>query len=387
MEEIAFVSLGYVYQLRLAKKYVTKKRLEGLFALPDIILITRDGDEVEEVDGTYPDLTTTRQYMVVQEHDLDDMGDDDAEVEPPPFSPEKVNSMLQARQQMIKELYVPLHPQLYTLSDSQFVPSFLNALKEYRATNDKNKLLNIMTKETQTGIYSFDIFNNEFCKQLIEEVEHFEHSGLPVTRPNSMNNYGVILDEIGFQEFFDRLTKEYMIPFTSLMFPDYCGSTLDAHHAFIVQYKISEDLDLDFHYDSSEVTLNLCLGKQFEGGSLYFCGLLKDPTTHNEEFEFNHVPGRALLHVGKHRHGANALKSGERYNLIVWFMDTNERRKERARQQSCDCGHDHGHSHDHGHDHDHDHDHSHDHSHDHGHDHSHDSHDHDHGTATTDGVA
>jgi hypothetical protein len=47
MEEISFVSLGYVYQLRLAKKFVTKKRLEALFALQDIILITRDGDEVE----------------------------------------------------------------------------------------------------------------------------------------------------------------------------------------------------------------------------------------------------------------------------------------------------------------------------------------------------
>lgn len=56
---------------------------------------------------------------------------------------------------------------------------------------------------------------------------------------------------------------------------------------------------MDFHYDSSEVTLNVCLGKTFTGGSLYFRGLLKDPSTHNENFEFNHVSGRAILHVGK----------------------------------------------------------------------------------------
>ena len=47
MEEITFVSLGYVHHLRLAKKFVTKRRLEALFALQDIILVTRDGDEVE----------------------------------------------------------------------------------------------------------------------------------------------------------------------------------------------------------------------------------------------------------------------------------------------------------------------------------------------------
>lgn len=35
------------------------------------------------------------------------------------------------------------------------------------------------------------------------------------------------------------------------------------------------------------------------GGSLYFAGLLKDPSTHGEKFEFDHVPGRALLHIGK----------------------------------------------------------------------------------------
>lgn len=46
-EEISFVSLGYVYHMRLARKYVTKKRLESLFAVDNMVLITRDGDEVE----------------------------------------------------------------------------------------------------------------------------------------------------------------------------------------------------------------------------------------------------------------------------------------------------------------------------------------------------
>jgi hypothetical protein len=32
-----------------------------------------------------------------------------------------------------------------------------------------------------------------------------------------------------------------------------------------VQYKLREDKKLDFHYDDSEVTLNVCLGKEFEG--------------------------------------------------------------------------------------------------------------------------
>ena len=31
----------------------------------------------------------------------------------------------------------------------------------------------------------------------------------------------------------------------------------------------------------------------------YFAGLLEDPSTHDENFEFNHIPGTALFHVGK----------------------------------------------------------------------------------------
>jgi len=343
MEDITFVSSGYLYKLRLAKKYVTKKRLEALFALDDdAVVVTLEGDEVPEVDGTYPDLSPHQRYMVASEKDIDELDDEGDQNEAPPpkfFTPERVQRMTIARREMIKELYTPLHPHLFNLTDNLFVPSFLKALNDFKATKDPSHLTSILKKETPTRLYTFEIFTLDFCNQLIEEVENFEKSGLPVSRPNSMNNYGLILDEIGFKPFFDRLTSDYIMPFTAHLYPDYSGADLDSHHAFIVQYKITEDLDLDFHYDSSEVTLNLNLGKQFEGGALYFAGLLNDPSTHDENFEFHHVPGRALLHVGKHRHGAHSIKSGERYNMIVWFANTALRKREVAEHSS------HGHHH------------------------------------------
>lgn len=48
--------------------------------------------------------------------------------------------------------------------------------------------MQIMKKETEfTRLFSFDMLQATFCNELIEEVEHFEASGLPVMRPNSMN--------------------------------------------------------------------------------------------------------------------------------------------------------------------------------------------------------
>lgn len=38
----------------------------------------------------------------------------------------------------------------------------------------------------------------------------------------------------------------------------------------------------------------------------------------HETFTYEHKRGRALLHRGHHRHGANAISGGERCNLILW---------------------------------------------------------------------
>ena len=60
------------------------------------------------------------------------------------------------------------------------------------------------------------------------------------------------------------------MPITRLLYPECGGNTLDSHKAFTVHYKIGEDLDLSYHYDNAEVTLNVSLGKEFVGGELFF---------------------------------------------------------------------------------------------------------------------
>ena len=41
---------------------------------------------------------------------------------------------------------------------------------------------------------------------------------------------------------------------------------LDSHKAFVVTYKLDEDLDLNYHFDNAEVTINVSLGKDFTEG-------------------------------------------------------------------------------------------------------------------------
>uniref|UniRef100_A0A2P2KU33 Uncharacterized protein MANES_01G016000 n=1 Tax=Rhizophora mucronata TaxID=61149 RepID=A0A2P2KU33_RHIMU len=37
-----------------------------------------------------------------------------------------------------------------------------------------------------------------------------------------------------------------------------------------------------------------------------------------EIFDYSHFPGQAVLHRGRHRHGARATTSGHRVNLLLW---------------------------------------------------------------------
>lgn len=62
---------------------------------------------------------------------------------------------------------------------------------------------------------------------------------------------------------------------TSVLYPDCGGGSLDSHKAFVVKYDMNEDLDLSYHYDNAEVTLNVSIGKNFTDGNLYF-GAIKE---------------------------------------------------------------------------------------------------------------
>lgn len=338
MEIVEYVNINTLGcgSIRLGTNYCRKQIIEDLCRIVSLVLINQLGDEiVPDSNGWFRDLQKDDTFTAADEADL---ASSDEETDP--YIREnkarikminigkRIIKMQLSRKALIQAQYIPKHPHVYRLEDSAFVPSFLDALK---AGSEESRLA-IMTKETETGIYSFALFNSQFCKDFLEEIENFESTGLPLVKPNTMNNYGVVLEELGFNSFFDTLREKYMKPFMSLLYGQ-LGAHVDSQHPFIVQYKLSEDKHLDFHYDESEVTLNVCLGKQFTGGSLYFCGLLEDKRTHNEMFEYVHSSGKAILHIGKHRHGAKPIQSGERFNLIVWFRDI----KLREDSHTCEC--------------------------------------------------
>ncbi|XP_050374944.1 2-oxoglutarate and iron-dependent oxygenase domain-containing protein CP2-like isoform X1 [Argentina anserina] len=178
--------------------------------------------------------------------------------------------------------YQSLHEELYTMQAEEFfVPSFLNAIKE----GTEDSLRSVMT-EPSPGIFTFEMFQPHFCELLVSEVENFERwvhkTKFEIMRPNTMNKFGAVLDDFGFESMLDKLVEEFIRPMSRVLFPEVGGATLDSHHGFVVEYGMDRDVELGFHVDDSEVTLNLCLGKQFIGGELYFRGVRCDKHVNSE---------------------------------------------------------------------------------------------------------
>ena len=85
--------------------------------------------------------------------------------------------------------------------------------------------------------------------------------------------------------------------------------------AFIVKYALGEDTELANHFDNAEITLNVAISQDYEGGELVFNNYTGSITS---RIGYEHKYCHGVLHRGSHNHQALPITSGERWNLIIW---------------------------------------------------------------------
>ena len=113
------------------------------------------------------------------------------------------------------------HPELFLPWQSDvFDARFLELQKEISDGASAKTLLDkgLLQKEVD-GVFSFPMFQLDFCDKFLEEVDNYFASGLPVRRPNSMNNYGLIVNEIGLEPSITHLQQNYILPLARLLYP------------------------------------------------------------------------------------------------------------------------------------------------------------------------
>jgi len=146
---------------------------------------------------------------------------------------------------------------------------------------------------------------------------------MPRGKPNSMNNYGILLDELGFDEnFMVQLRKICFEPLCHLLFPELSSNGFDSHKVFTVDYAEDKDTSLNFHFDNSEVTFNVCLQADGEGGELYFGN-----SDGKNGFVYSHQVGRVVFHRGSQMHCVLPLVEGKRRNMVMWMRNSSIRNR------------------------------------------------------------
>jgi hypothetical protein len=107
--------------------------------------------------------------------------------------------------------------------------------------HDESRLQQLMrVVSDRTKLFSLALFQTQYCNDFVDEVERFEASGLPTSRPNSMNHYGVVVDEIGMESAMTSLCVTVAKPLVQLLYGSLgaaSADSIDVHHAFVVQCK------------------------------------------------------------------------------------------------------------------------------------------------------
>lgn len=111
------------------------------------------------------------------------------------------------------------------------------------------------------------------------------------------------------------------------------GHDLDFAHAYVVEYGASSDRDsLVPHTDDAEVTLNIQLSDQYEGGQLLFGGRRGDKDEYDAMQPAPPRPvGTCTFHRGRQLHAVSKVTSGTRRVLIAWTRSSS------LRQKVCPC--------------------------------------------------
>eukprot|EP00931_Biecheleriopsis_adriatica_P040612 TRINITY_DN23274_c0_g1_i2.p1 TRINITY_DN23274_c0_g1~~TRINITY_DN23274_c0_g1_i2.p1 ORF type:complete len:160 (+),score=31.80 TRINITY_DN23274_c0_g1_i2:22-480(+) len=101
--------------------------------------------------------------------------------------------------------YKPLqkHPELFQaeILTSWVAPELISIVEacEKVPTGTKPEDISPQLRIEANDIFSFPCFSSQFILLFNDEIENFYATGIPARRPNSMNNYGVIVNEIGMR--------------------------------------------------------------------------------------------------------------------------------------------------------------------------------------------
>eukprot|EP01080_Neovahlkampfia_damariscottae_P011875 gene11875-5202_t len=177
-----------------------------------------------------------------------------------------------------------------------------NILELIKQQNEIPKEL-LYSYENQ-NIFKFQWITEETQNLLLEKIDEI----------NAKKRITIIGKHIKRDSSFEKIVNFYqtLLPIIELKYPLQQNEEYELKEVYFIGYQENDIIEHPGHCDDSDVTINLCLGKKFEGGNLLF-GLQRNLVYKLSCIQF---PGTIFIHEGFKTHGASPVTKGERYNLI-----------------------------------------------------------------------
>lgn len=198
-------------------------------------------------------------------------------------------------------------------------------------------LLEDWMDEELDDVYSCPILSPTFCEKLQQFFSQVMNRMETVSCVN--RNIHRDLDALGLGWLNDLLFHFIVRPVAAQLYRDseLAGGDLDWRQGYIAAYsasptEIKPRQRLVPHTDDSEITLNICLGDEFDGGLLNFWGIRGSTTAGQFVGEYTPQVGRGIFHVGRHLHEVTEVTSGNRFAYIQWARSWSG-----ARSVECPC--------------------------------------------------
>jgi len=159
-------------------------------------------------------------------------------------------------------------------------------------------------------IYTWPIFTERFCKEIIEEAEY--QDVWTVDRHDNYPTTDFHLKDIGFDDIYFKILQKYAFPVARHIWGltgDMWQENIHAEN-FLAKYSPKAQGHLDSHIDNSQYSITLALNDEFSGGGTFY---------HRQETLIKAPVGHICLFPQvTHKHSGRAISKGTRY-IIVSF--------------------------------------------------------------------
>ena len=123
------------------------------------------------------------------------------------------------------------------------------------------------------GVFLAQLFNDAQCTSILKAIRSQpDGDTLRPNPPNSMQEYGWVLDDPELAGNIAKLANEQLREEIRCLFPNFPHYELSEHHAFLTSYGEDANQGLSLHVDASHLTLNICLDSDVDGTDLVFTG-------------------------------------------------------------------------------------------------------------------